>query len=426
MSTHRAIFDVAWPYTLSMATGFVVQAVDSTMVAPMGTAALAALGVAAAASFIPNSFTMGSITSVQKRVAATQSPEVRHRALSANILLGFVLALPFALVYWLFAHEIASLYTTGESVDLAAGYLRHFCFSFVFASMSQAVNGYWIGALKSKTRLLITCAVTGVNVIGNLLLAPRLGLNGVAIASTIAIAFGFFLNLYLTFKLEGYRWRAFQKTELIEDLKVILGVSFHQISLALTLNAAVAIVGLIGVEALAVANVVGTLSLPALYLGIGYGVATGSFLIKELAIEKMQEARRIGAMALRQVGLVSLGLGGLILLFSEPIRHWFFRDPVTFELARTPFILLALLFVIDGLCCALQRFHFVSDGLRRSFIIMTAVQWGLFIPGAYAAVRFVEISYTQYLSLHIAHRALIGLILYYAWLKRLKVHSTFT
>jgi Na+-driven multidrug efflux pump len=403
-----------------MATGFIVQAVDSTMVAPMGTASLAALGVAGAASFIPNSFTMGLITSVQKRIASTTNAEERSRALSGNIFLGFLLALPFAVVYLIFARQIASIYTSGESVELAADFIRYFCPSFVFASMSQAINGYWIGALKSKTRLSITLAVTAVNVTGNLLLSPILGLIGVAIASAVAIAFGFFLNFYLTMRLEGYRWRPFRLSELREDLKVVLGVSLHQISLALTLNAAIAVVGLIGVEALAVANVVGTLSLPALYLGIGYGVATGSFLIKALAGKNSSEARQLGALALRQVGLVSLVLGIGILVFSEGIRHWFFKDPATFELARVPFVLLAVLFVIDGISCALQRFHFVSDGLRQSFLIMTAVQWGLFIPGAYAAVKFAGISYPQYLSLHIAHRALIGAILYYAWVRRIK------
>ncbi|MBX3020135.1 MAG: MATE family efflux transporter [Bdellovibrionales bacterium] len=403
-----------------MATGFIVQAVDSTMVAPMGSAALAALGVAGAASFIPNSFTMGLITSVQKRVAASENIEDRSRALTANMILGMILALPFSALFFIFAKQIAGFYTRGEAVELAADFIRFFCPSFIFSSMSQAVNGYWIGALKSKTRLSITVAVTVMNVLGNLVLAPRYGLPGVAVSSAIAITGGFGLNIYLTMRFEGFRFRVFRISEVLEDLKVVFGVSLHQMSLALTLNAAVALVGLIGVEALAVANVVGTLSLPALYLGIGYGVATGSFLIKALAKNDRQVARHIAMLAFKQVAAISVALAFAILIFSAPIRHWFFKDPVTFDLARTPFVLLALLVVIDGVGCAIQRFHFVSDGLRQSFTIMTAVQWGLFIPLAFAAVKFGGISYPGYLTLHVGQRLLIGLLLYWAWRRRLE------
>ncbi len=401
-----------------MATGFIVQAVDSTMVAPMGTSPLAALGVAAVSCFIPVSITMGLITVVQKRVASTESTEVRNRALSGNILLGAMLAIPLAMIYFLFAKKIASIYCSGETAQLATSYIKVFCPSFVFSSMNQALNGYWIGLFKSKTRLSITLAITAVNVLGNLLLSPIFGLRGVAMASAIAIAFGFALNLYLTRRLEGYRWLKPRLNEMHEDLGIVFGVTLHQVSLALTLNAAEAIVGLIGVDALAIANVVGTLSLPALYLGIGYGVATGSFLIKTLNENDYLEARRVGAMALTQVALISLALGALVLIFSSPIRHWFFKEQEVFAMAEMPLRMLALLFLIDGVGCVLQRFHFVSDGIKKSFMVMTVVQWGLFIPGAYAAVKWGGIGYPEYLALHLAQRALIGIVLYLVWVVR--------
>jgi len=424
MITHRKIFSTAWPYTLSMATSFIMQAVDSTMVAPFGTNALAALGVAAVACFIPISLIMGLITTVQKRVASTEDQIERNRALSGNMILGLVLVSPFVLLYFLLSQEITSLYTNQETAELAASYIQWFCPSFIFSALNLSLNGYLVGALKSKSRLMIILAMTGVNVTGNLLLSPVMGLPGVALASTLSIAFGFLLNMALVTRLEGYSWASPRKHDLIKDLHVIFGVSLHQISLALTLNAAVALVGQIGVEALAIANVVGMLSLPALYLGIGYGVATGSYIIQTLKKRENEEARKAGRMALIQVGGVSLGLGLLLYVFSDLTRRWFFRDSSTFELAQTPFLLLSVLFVIDGLGCTLQRFHFVSDGLRKSFLIMTFVQWGLFLPIAFMAIHFWKISYPVYFALHLGHRLLIGLLLFVAWRERLALPSS--
>lgn len=418
LKQHYQIFETAWPYALSMASGFIIQATDSSMVAPMGTTALAALGVAGAASFIPNAFSMGIITSVQKRVV-NGDLESRRRALSANMILGLLMALPFFLIYYFFASEIASLYTRGEAVHLAASYLKIFCISFFFSSMNMACNGYWIGLLKSRTRLALIVATTLVNVAGNLYLAPRYGLKGVAFASMFAVLFSFLLNLSLTTYLEDFRWRTPQLKEFLEDAKIVFGVSLHQMSLALMLNLAVAIIGIISVDALAMANVIGMLSLPALYLGIGYGVATGSFLVKSLGEKQPEEARRIGLMALQQVATICVVMASVLVIFSGSIRQWFFGDSPLYQQTLFPMMLLAGLYLIDGLSCTLQRFHFVSEGLKTSWMIMTGVQFLIFIPLALIGVTQLNWDYSSYLSLHIGHRALIGGLLYLAWDKRL-------
>lgn len=401
-----------------MATGFIIQAVDSTMVAPMGTMALAALGVAATAAFIPNAFTLGLISSVQKQVAVAGSKHEMNRAVTSGLLLACLFALPMSLFYYFFSVQIVSVFTHGEVVELASTFLRIFAPSFVFAAMNQALNGYWIGQLKSKTRLSITIATTIINVIGNLILSPYFGLAGVAVSSLLAIVSGTFINLYLTARLEGFRSDWPSRHEVIRDAQVVLGVSIHQVSLALVLNSAIFVVGLIGVEALAIANVIGTLSLPILYLGIGYGTATGSFLVKELSNQQMGQARNTARQALFQVFLISLMFAVALIFFSEEIRHWFFKDEKSFRMAEIPLMLLAALYLVDGVCCALQRFHFVTGGLQQSFLVMSVVQWCLFVPGAYVGVKFLGMDYSSYLMFHIGQRALIAIILYAIWVSR--------
>lgn len=420
MISHRKIFELAWPYTLSMATAFIIQTVDSAMVAPMGSTALAALAIAASSAFLPNALTMGLLTAVQKRVAIADSPDASNRALSSGLMLGFLLALPFSILYFIFSQKIAMFFTQGPTADLAADYLKIFAPSFVFSAMNQSLNGYWIGALQSKTRLLITVCITAVNVTGNLLLIPHIGFTGVAVSSASAILFGFLMNLVLTRRLQKYRWAWPRRAEMADDLGTIFGVSLNQVSLAFSLNAAVYIVGMIGVDALAVANVVGTLSLPALYLGIGYGTATGSYLSRLFANQDLSEARKVGKMALLQVTGVSAVFAAALLLFSTPIRHAFFKTESSFALSQVPLLLLALLYIVDGLCCSLQRYHFVTNGVRFSLMTMSVVQWLLFIPAAWAGVHYLGIAYSIYFAGHLLQRLLVTAVLYGAWIWRTK------
>ncbi|NJL23730.1 MAG: hypothetical protein HC902_00115 [Calothrix sp. SM1_5_4] len=286
---------------------------------------MAALGVVGVTSFVPNSFTMGLITAVQKRVATGSARcEDVNRAMSAGFVLALLLAVPFAAVYFFYSRQIAGLYVHGKAADMASAFLRLFCFSFAFASANQAIIGFWIGMMKSRIRLVITIITTGVNVAGNLILIPRFGFEGVAIASAAAIATGFLINLGLLVIMEGYRWVTPTWREINEDARVVLGVSMHQLSLALTLNSAAFVVGLIGTDALAIASVIGTLSLPTLYLGIGYGTATGTFLVKALEGCDHAGARAIARRSLVQVFTVCLGIAGVILLGSLMIRRFLF------------------------------------------------------------------------------------------------------
>jgi Na+-driven multidrug efflux pump len=419
MISHRQIFDLAWPYTLSMATTFIIQAVDSTMVAPLGSSALAALAVAASAAFIPNAVTMGLITSVQKRCALTKDPNAIREVLAGGFLISLLIALPFTAIYFTFADSIARFYTSSETARLASQYLKILSFSFVFASFNQTLNGYWIGSLKSKTRLVITLAAMTLAVCGNLLLTPKFGLPGVAFAAVAAIVGSFLLNLYLTCRTVGLRWKLPPLRTVGEDTKTVIGICAHQVLLALTLNAAIVVVGLIGIDALAVANVISVLALPALYLGIGYGTATGTFLAQSIQTRDLAATKEICRRALMQIFFVSLGLGVLILIFATPLRHWYFKDPATFELSKTPIYMLAALYIIDGFCTALQRFHFISDSTHTSMLIMGAVQWGVFLPIAWIGTKFLAMGYVTYLSFHLMQRGVIAIALYATWIRRI-------
>lgn len=420
MISHRALFSLAWPYTISMASGFIIQAVDSSMVAPLGNDALAAMTVAMTAVFFPGALTMGLITSVQKRAAGIKSEA--NRALSNGLVIALGLSLPCAVVYFVFADTIAGLYASRSVALLASEYLKLFALALVPLAINHAFNGYWIGILKSRSRLAITFAMTIVNCLVNVAAIPVLGVRGVAAGAVVAFAFGAVLNWAMARYREGFSFVKPDARVIGEDLNVIFGVSMNQLSLGLTLNAATFLVSLIGARALAVANVVGVLATPALYLGIGFGTATGTYLVKYLNARDPRSADKIAGRALAQVTGLSVVLGLVFVLAAGPLRHLYFKDPATFEMSARPFLLLSGLYLIDGLCCALQRFHFVTGGLRTSFLTMLLVQWLIFFPLAYFGITRSGWSYDTYLTLHLGARLVTTLTLYVRWRARVR-HS---
>lgn len=412
------------PFALSMSTNFIVQAIDSVMVAPHGSPALAAVAVAATVLAIPSALTMGGLTMVQKKVAEATSNDTSILALNQGLFFGALVSIPLAFIFYFLAEPIATLFASGQVSKMASTYIRFFAPALVFIAINQAFGGYWVGTSKTGIRLAVTIAAATINIIGNLILVPSMGVGGLALASAMAFFISSLINLILCRKKIGFKLTWSGMRDFREAFKVFCGVASHQLSLILTLNIAVYIVGRIGVEALAIANVVGVLSLPVLYLGIGYGTATGTLIVRALKNQKPEDARKIAALSLKQVLFVSGCFALVLLVGSDLLRRWFFRDPLTFEMAQVPFALLAILYLVDGVSCALQRFHFVTNGLRNSFLAMTLIQYGVFIPAAFVGVNYFGISYTSYLYLHILHRFLITLILFSMWILKCQNSNT--
>lgn len=110
---------------------------------------------------------------------------------------GFLLGMGMEVAYWIFIgclvavlrRPIMSLFVTGESAEniiaIGAKYLLLMSFFYLWPGMTNGVQGFFRGIGKLKITLLGTFIQTSVRVVTTYLLAPSMGIAGIAYACVI-------------------------------------------------------------------------------------------------------------------------------------------------------------------------------------------------------------------------------------------------
>ncbi|MBE5951111.1 MAG: MATE family efflux transporter [Lachnospiraceae bacterium] len=127
-------------------------------------------------------------TYVAQNRGAKKPERIRH---------GFLTGMAMEVAYWIFIglvvfslrRPIMSLFVTGESseniIAIGAGYLLLMSVFYLWPGMTNGVQGFFRGIGKLKITLLGTAIQTSVRVITTYLLAPALGISGIAYACVI-------------------------------------------------------------------------------------------------------------------------------------------------------------------------------------------------------------------------------------------------
>lgn len=156
-----------------------------------------ALGVSAIAAFnaatrvddfacIPE---QGISAAISTYIAQNRGAGKRER-----ILPGFFAGLSLEAAYWLLVFAVVTLLRTpiislfirgegkAEVVALGSRYLSYMAVFYLWPAMTNGFQGFYRGMGKMKVTLLGTFIQTGIRVLVTLLLAPRIGLDGIAFA----------------------------------------------------------------------------------------------------------------------------------------------------------------------------------------------------------------------------------------------------
>ena len=111
-----------------------------------------------------------------------------------RILPGFFAGLSLEAAYWLLVFAVVTLLRTpivslfirgegkAEVVSLGSRYLSYMAVFYLWPAMTNGFQGFYRGMGKMKVTLLGTFIQTGIRVLVTLLLAPRIGLDGIAFA----------------------------------------------------------------------------------------------------------------------------------------------------------------------------------------------------------------------------------------------------
>lgn len=206
----RSILRVAIPVSLGYFVQFFVVFIDNLFLADIDGNAMSASAYTGLIFVTIAMLGIGMSNGTQILIARYNASNEHHKVaevLSNSLLIGFILStLQFACLFFLvpwFAHHFIGI---PELADYMASFAQYRSFGFFFYTLTLFLNAYWSGTARTQV-LFISTAVTALSTIildyffifGHAGI-PAMGIQGAALANTIADALAMIVVAYFTFR----------------------------------------------------------------------------------------------------------------------------------------------------------------------------------------------------------------------------------
>ncbi len=193
---HRTVFVLAWPILVSMLSYTAMTVADSLFVAQLGTAPLAAVGLAATGAYLLNAFPIGLMGGARVQIAQSTGAGEHDRAralawqalwLAGSLGLAVALVVPFAGPY------LAVLGASDALATHGTGYLQIRIASAPLVFGMFALQAWYQGRGDTRTPMVAVLVANALNIgldpvfIFGWAGVPAFGVSGAAIATAIAL-----------------------------------------------------------------------------------------------------------------------------------------------------------------------------------------------------------------------------------------------
>jgi putative MATE family efflux protein len=402
--TQRRVLTLATPIIGENLLQTAVGAVDTFMVARLGAAAVAGVGTGFELVFfiisILSAIDIGATVLVSQAIGAGDQQRANHLARQA-IVWGLVLAIPLSIGMYLAAPAIIGLFGTAPDVASAATtYLQVTAALSVALLLSFVCGAVLRGAGDSRTPLKAAVMANIINVIVAYVLIfghfglPALGVAGSAIGAASGRSVGAaFMLLAMArggkaISLRG-SWGWFPRLAIARQL-LTLGVpaALEQVMAAGAFTTLIAVVALIGTEALAAQQITFTALSLAFLPAFGFSIAATALVGQSVGARVPSDANKAWGISLRWA-LIWMGTGSvLVFLFRERVMGIFTGDPMV--IASGAEALMAL-----SISLPFWALWFVSSGslrgsgdTRTPLYIGAATDWLAVLLAWIAVTRF--------------------------------------
>ena len=363
----RQVWKLAYPIILGNLSHILLGVVDTAMLGRLSPAALAAAGIGAVTYFLVIS-TLGALSVGTQVLTARRHGEKNFvqcgQAIDNSLALAFVLGGIFTFLSpWLARFLSPALESGPEMGKLLGIYMEYRFYGTAFALCNLAFAGFFNGIGRTKVRMTAAIILTVANILLDYLLIfgkfgfPKLGVEGAAIASTLAtiLAFLFYLGVSLG---KGYRARfeCFRPPNI--DFTWVGRIV--RLSLPLMLRSLVGmggylaffwIVGRIGTVEVAASNVIRSLLSISWMFGMSMGVAATTLVGQNMGAEEYEEAESSGWEAVK-LSIIFMGIIGALFLFFPSLLMRVYTDDLVVISAGIPVLRLlsiAQIFAAIGL-----------------------------------------------------------------------------
>ncbi|MCO5222414.1 MAG: MATE family efflux transporter [Thermomicrobiales bacterium] len=339
----RRVLGMAIPIIGENLLQTMVGAVDTLLVARLGSVAVAGVGTAVEFVYfiisILIALEIGATVLVSQAFGAGQSARVREIARQA-LVWGILLAIPVSVAGYLLAPSVIQLFGTEQAVaDYATRYLQITAATSIFLLLTFVGGAIFRGVGDSRTPLYASLVANIVNVFLSYGLIfghfglPEMGVEGSAWGAAIgrSVSAAILLGLLLSGRRQiGLRTTGSWRPNLSigrQLLKLGLPASAEQVISSAGFMTMLFVVAKIGTDALAAQQIAFT----ALNIGympaFGFGIAVTALVGQSIGANKIGEAG-IAAQIGARTSLIALAVAGIVFfVLAGPIMRVFTDEP---------------------------------------------------------------------------------------------------
>lgn len=357
-SFYKKMFKIGIPIVFQNFINIGLNLIDTLMIGKLGEESLAAVGIANQVFFVFSITLFGLLSGVA--IYTTQYFGAGDRKGVQKMMgIGISVALAFAfiisIITFLFSTEIIGLYSnSAEVIRLGSGYLHlvvpayiFFSVSIVISFNSRAVQDLTVPTFINFIAILINVILNYGLIFGEIGL-PNLGVNGAAVATTIArfiemIALISFIFIEKDSWLRGSFRELFGFDRILfkKVMKTATPVIIAESNWAISTAMIFAAYGLLGTSAVATIQVVNVTSefLQSFYFGVGS--STAMIIGETIGKGQLNEAYLCGKRAFKVIWILNILLGVLLVIISKPITLFYDFSLETNELIVETIIVMA-------------------------------------------------------------------------------------
>jgi len=366
----KDVLRLATPVTLGMLTFTLLSIVDTAMLGRLGAVPLAAAGVAGvlyfAVVFPISSMSVGTQSLVARRFGEGNEQHC-GQILNTGLALCLAFGIPLVIAAPWLAGVIAPLSSNDPQViEAGAVYLQYRLLGSSFMLLNFVSSGFFAGIGKTKHQLVGSIFITATNILLDYLLIfghagfPKMGIQGAAIASSIALGVGTIYYM-IVLMLPGYRSRygAFQRPWFAARwLRPMVRLSSPILAQRILSNGAWAIffalIARIGTVELAATNVMRSIFHLSIMIAVGLGTASAALIGQNLGAKNPEKAEQLAWESVKLATYAMLAVGLLFSVAPGFVFRIYTTDLAVITAGRLPLILLGPVQVFAGFALVLS------------------------------------------------------------------------
>lgn len=409
------IWLLAWPTMLEQLMQTAVQYIDTAMVGTLGTDATAAVGSTTTINWLVNSsisaLGIGFLSFISRSLGAGEKEKAR-RASAQSVLAVLVVGLLFTVICTALSSVIPKWMQVDDAIrPMASRYFLILYTPMLFRAASTIFGMVLRSAGDTKTPMKISVGVNIINVVGNYLLIPVLGVLGAAIASAFAFMVG---GIWIFIVLWNHKEISPKGYHISPDIEILapcmrvalpnmlqrFATSFGYVAFASMVNA----LGSLSTAAHTIANTV-----ESFFYIPGYGMQTAAATLAGNAYgandkERMKE---LGKMFL-PLELCLMMLSGGALFATAPLLVDIFSDsPEVIRLGSTVLRMVALSEPFYGISIIIEGMMQGVGQTRLPFLFNILGMWGVRIVGTFICTQMFTGGLISAWACMIAHNMLL-------------------